>query len=103
MTYIIAILILGVLIIIHELGHMLVGRAMGVKVEEFSINIGPKLFSWQPKETLYSVRLIPLGGFCKFLGEEPDEKPDRPGARQLFAHQPGKAVIFLAAQPAMCF
>ena len=43
MTYIIAILILGVLIIVHELGHMLAGRAAGVKVEEFSINIGPKL------------------------------------------------------------
>lgn len=45
MTYIIAILILGVLIIVHELGHMLAGRAAGVKVEEFSINIGPKLLS----------------------------------------------------------
>ncbi|MFR4250458.1 MAG: M50 family metallopeptidase [Christensenellales bacterium] len=101
MTYIIAILILGVLIIIHELGHMLVGRAMGVKVEEFSINIGPKLFSWQPKETLYSVRLIPLGGFCKFLGEEPDEKSlTGPAPGSFYAIGPVKRLMIFLAGPA---
>ena len=66
MTYIIAILILGVLIIVHELGHMLAGRAAGVKVEEFSINIGPKLLSWKPRETQYTLRLILSGGFAVF-------------------------------------
>ena len=100
MTYIIAILILGVLIIIHELGHMLVGRAVGVKVEEFSINIGPKLLSWKPKETQYTLRLIPLGGFCRFLGEEPEEESlTGPVPGSFYSVGPWKRLMIFVAGP----
>ena len=67
MTYIIAILILGVLIIVHELGHMLAGRAAGVKVEEFSINIGPKLLSWKPKRNTIYIAANPSRGVLPFF------------------------------------
>ncbi len=69
----IAIVVLGILIMIHELGHFLVGRKMGIKVLSFSIGFGPKIISWKRGETDYAVRLIPLGGYCKFLGEDEDE------------------------------
>lgn len=100
MTYVIAILILGVLIIIHELGHMLMGRAMGVKVEEFSINIGPKLLAWKPKETQYTLRLIPLGGFCRFLGEEPEEDSlTGPAPGSFYSVGPWKRLMIFLAGP----
>ena len=66
-----AILIFGLLIFIHELGHFIVARLCGVKVLEFAIGMGPKLFSWKGKKrgTVYSLRLLPLGGFVNMLGE----------------------------------
>ncbi len=100
MTYIIALLILGLLIVIHELGHMLAGRAVGVTVEEFSINIGPKLLSWKPKETQYTLRLIPLGGFCRFLGEEPDEESlTGPVPGSFYSVGPWKRLLILVSGP----
>ena len=67
-----AILLLCLLIVVHELGHFIVGRLCGVGVAEFSVGFGPKLFGWRGKETDYSIRAIPLGGFCKFVGEDED-------------------------------
>ena len=100
LTYIIAILILGVLIIVHELGHMFAGRAAGVKVEEFSVNIGPKLLAWKPKETQYTLRLIPLGGFCRFLGEEPDEESlTGPVPGSFYSVGPWKRLLIFVAGP----
>lgn len=72
MYILIAILVLGLLILVHELGHFCVGRWCGIKVLEFSIGFGPKLLHWGKGETQYSLRLIPLGGFCRFLGEDED-------------------------------
>ncbi|NTW71696.1 MAG: RIP metalloprotease RseP [Eubacteriaceae bacterium] len=69
-TIFISIIIFGFLIIIHELGHFLAARLFGVKVLEFAIGMGPLLFSRQGEETLYSIRMIPLGGFCKMQGED---------------------------------
>ena len=57
----IAILILGVLIIVHELGHYTVGKLLKFRITEFGISFGPKLFSWGKKETKYSIRALPLG------------------------------------------
>lgn len=68
----IALLLLGVLIMIHEFGHFLAARAMGVRVNEFAIGMGPKVFKWRKGETLYSVRALPLGGFCAMEGEDED-------------------------------
>ncbi len=73
-----ALVLLGVLIMIHEFGHFLAARAMGVRVNEFAIGMGPKVFKWRKGETLYSVRALPLGGFCAMEGE--DEESPTPSA-----------------------
>ncbi len=70
MNILLAIISLSFLILIHELGHFVVARKAGVKVLEFSIFMGPKLFSWKRGETKYSLRAIPMGGFVKMEGEE---------------------------------
>lgn len=73
MIYILAaILIFGVLIAVHELGHFLAAKACGVRVNEFSIGMGPALWKKQKGETQYSLRLFPVGGFCAMEGEEED-------------------------------
>ncbi len=76
MTFILAIVLLGVLIFVHELGHFLFAKLMDVKVEKFSIGFGPVLVSKTVGETEYSLSAIPFGGFVKMLGEntEEDEK-----------------------------
>jgi regulator of sigma E protease len=74
-TIIIFLLILGLLIFVHELGHYVTARMVGVKVEEFGIGYPPRIFGIRRGETLYSLNIIPLGGFCKLLGEENPEEP----------------------------
>ena len=66
-----AVLIFGLLIFIHELGHFIVARLFGVKILEFAIGMGPKLISWKGKKsgTRYALRLFPIGGFVNMLGE----------------------------------
>ena len=61
---ILAILLFGLLIIVHELGHFTVAKLCGVKVEEFAVGMGPVLFQRQKGETMYSLRCVPFGGFC---------------------------------------
>ncbi len=94
MVYIlIAILIFGVLIGIHEWGHFIAAKACGVRVNEFSIGMGPLLAQKKKGETDYSLRLLPIGGYCAMEGE--DETSDDPRAlnRQGFWKQ---FVIFVA-------
>jgi regulator of sigma E protease len=67
-----AILIFGFLIFIHEFGHFITAKLCGVRVNEFAINMGPKLIHWHRGETEYSIRLIPIGGFCAMEGEDED-------------------------------
>ena len=79
MIYILAaILIFGVLIAVHELGHFLAAKACGVRVNEFSIGMGPLIWHKETAETQYSLRLLPIGGFCAMEGEEEDS--DDPAA-----------------------
>lgn len=81
------------LILIHELGHFIAAKAVGVRVNEFAIGFGPKILKFQGKSTLYSVRLLPLGGFCAMEGE--DEDSDDPNA---FNHKkPWQRFIITAA------
>ena len=68
-TVISFLLVLGVLVFIHEFGHYIVAKKTGIKVEEFALGFGPKLFSRKKDETVYSIRIIPLGGFCNMAGE----------------------------------
>lgn len=78
MYIIIAIIIFGVLIAIHEFGHFTAAKLCGVKVEEFAIGMGPALFKKQKGETVYALRILPIGGFCAMAGE--DEESDDPRA-----------------------
>lgn len=71
------IILLGTLIIIHEFGHFIVAKACGIKVLKFSIGFGPKLFKKQGKETEYSIRALPLGGFVQLEGEDEDSNDPR--------------------------
>lgn len=64
------ILILGIIVFVHEGGHFMFAKLFGVYVYEFAIGMGPKLFSFKKKETTYSIRLIPIGGFCQLAGED---------------------------------
>ena len=66
---------IALLIAVHEYGHFSIARRLGIKVEKFSIGFGPALFSWRSKdqEVLYVIAAIPLGGYVKMLGENPDE------------------------------
>jgi regulator of sigma E protease len=70
------IIVLGVLIFFHELGHFLVARFFGVGVEKFSLGFGPRLFGKTIGRTDYRISLIPLGGYVKMVGEEPDTEID---------------------------
>ena len=74
MTTIVAFLIvLGILIFIHEFGHFMVAKLLGVQVEKFSLGFGPKLVGFKRKETEYLISLLPLGGYVKLAGENPEE------------------------------
>ena len=75
--YLIAILLFLVLIVIHEFGHFIAAKAMGVRVNEFAVGFGPKLFSKQWGETKYALNLIPLGGYCAMEGEDEDSGDPR--------------------------
>lgn len=70
LTAILFILMLLILIIPHEFGHFIVAKLTGVKVNEFSVGMGPLLKKWQKGDTQYSVRLLPIGGYCAMEGEE---------------------------------
>ena len=99
MVIIIAILAFGVLIAVHELGHFFAAKAFGVKVEEFALGMGPTIFKKQGKETLYSLHLLPFGGFCAMEGE--DEEMDSP--RAFTSQKAWKRVVILCAGAFMNF
>jgi regulator of sigma E protease len=93
---IVFLLILGLLIFVHELGHFVTARMSGVKVLEFGMGYPPRLFGIKRGETLYSINAIPLGGFCKLLGEE-----DPSDARSLASKSALKRLIVLGSGSAM--
>ena len=64
-----AILGFSLIIIVHELGHFMLAKLNGIKVLEFSIGMGPKIYSYQGKETQYSIGLLPIGGYVNRSGE----------------------------------
>ena len=78
MTIIIALLLFGVIVLIHEFGHFILAKKNRVTVHEFAVGMGPKLFGVEKNGTLYSLRLLPIGGFCAMEGE--DEDSDKPGS-----------------------
>lgn len=68
-TFIVSLIVFGVIIFVHEFGHFILAKLSGIRVEEFSLGMGPKIVGHQKGETLYSLRALPLGGFCKMTGE----------------------------------
>ncbi len=97
---IIAVLVFGVLIATHELGHFATAKALGVKVNEFAVGMGPALFQKQRGETLYSLRALPIGGYCALEGED-DEGSEDP--RSFGRAAPWKKMVILAAGAGMNF
>lgn len=77
MSVLIAILIFSLIILVHEYGHFIAARKCGIMVEEFAMGMGPKIFSKKMGETVYSLRLFPVGGFCKMLGEDGEDSDER--------------------------
>ena len=96
-TIIFAVLFFSLIIFVHEFGHFAAARIFGVKVHEFALGMGPKVFAWKKGETRYSLRAIPVGGFCSMEGE--DCASDDEGS---FSRKPWYArLIILAAGAAM--
>ena len=95
------IVVLGVLIFVHELGHFLFAKLFKVKVLKFSLGFGPKLFSKVVGETEYLVSVFPLGGYVKMFGENPDERDDdtRENERSFAAKPVWKRFFIVLAGP----
>lgn len=99
MTLILFILILGIIVFIHELGHFFWAKLSGVYCYEFSLGFGPKLFSFKRKndETTYSIRLIPVGGYVAMAGEEVDDDEKVPKSKKLYNKPWYKKLIIVLA------
>ncbi len=92
--------VLGVLVFVHELGHFLVARWHGVRVLTFSLGFGPKLFSFRRGDTEYCLSLIPLGGYVKMAGENPEDNPQG-AADEFMSKSKWQRFQVLFAGPAM--
>lgn len=78
MSILIFIIIIGVLVFVHELGHFLVAKKSGIKVDEFAIGFPPKIWSFKKGDTTYAINAVPFGGYVKIFGEEiTDETTDK--------------------------
>ncbi|MBM7114781.1 RIP metalloprotease RseP [Archangium primigenium] len=94
------IILLGVLVTVHELGHFLVAKACGVKVLRFSVGFGPKLLGFTKGETEYQLALLPLGGYVKMAGDAPHEELEPGEAERGFLNAPPwKRALIVAAGP----
>lgn len=88
MSILLFILVLGVLIFVHELGHFLVAKKSGIRVDEFAIGFPPRIFSFTKKGTRYALNLIPFGGYVKIYGENPDDGADDKNAKDSMINKP---------------
>ncbi|SDB90197.1 RIP metalloprotease RseP [Shouchella lonarensis] len=71
--------IFSVIVFVHEWGHLYFAKKVGIMCHEFAIGMGPKLFSFERNDTVYTIRLLPIGGYVRMAGEEPEESRVRPG------------------------
>lgn len=92
---------LGVLVVIHELGHFLAAKRLGVKVERFSVGFGPIVASRRSGETEYALSAVPLGGYVKMLGEEDEVTDPAERARAFSSQSLGRRTAIVAAGPIM--
>ncbi|MFQ5580328.1 MAG: RIP metalloprotease RseP [Nitrospiria bacterium] len=94
------VLVLGILVFVHEFGHYIIARWCGVQVETFSLGFGPKIFSRQWGPTEYCVSAIPLGGFVRLLGDDPNEEvAPEDAARSFLAQKVSKRIAIVIAGP----
>ncbi len=99
MTILAAVVVLGVLIFVHELGHFLFAKRARVGVLKFSLGFGPKLLGYKRGETEYLISAVPLGGYVKMIGEDPtDDSPEAEDPERSFSRKPvgTRALIILA-------
>ena len=113
-SILLAILLLAILIVVHELGHFWAARLMGIEVTEFGVGFGPKLFGWKSRKhgTNYVIRAIPLGGYNAFFGDpdrmpedgkEPAEKPDPDDPRNWANQNVWRRMFVVVMGPMMNF
>lgn len=94
LTILAAIFVFGVLVTVHEFGHFITAKMTGMRVDEFAIGFGPKIYQQKDGETLYSLRAIPLGGYNKIAGMDPDDpaEPDSFKSKSI----PARMLVILA-------
>ncbi len=96
------IVLLGLLIFVHELGHFLAAKYYKVRVETFSLGFGPKLFKFVWGETVYCISALPLGGYVKMFGDEPGKEVSESERRVSYLHKPvGQRIVIVLAGPLM--
>ncbi len=102
MSYLLAFLGIAVLIVLHELGHLFAAKAVGMRVERFSLFFGPMIVRRTIGETEYGIGVIPLGGFAKITGMSPEEELPADVRPRAYCNQPvWKRVVVVAAGPAV--
>jgi len=92
--------VFGLLVLVHELGHFFTAKMVGMRVDEFGIGFGPKILSYKRGQTLYSLGIIPLGGFNKIAGMDPEEKQDE---QSFYAKSIPARMLVIAAGSVMNF
>lgn len=106
MIIVYAAVLLGILIFVHEVGHFLVAKMVGVKVLKFSLGFGPKIVGLTAGETEYRISAFPLGGYVKMLGEEPGEELPESEKHRAYNYQPvwkRFAIVFFGPLFNLCF
>src|ERR1700691_2576104 len=103
MSYLLAFLGFALLILLHEAGHFLAAKAVGMRVERFSLFFGPMFVKRQIGETEYGIGVLPLGGYVKITGMSPNEEFETPeiAARAYVNQPPWKRIVVIAAGPAV--
>ena len=95
-----AIIVLGILVFVHELGHFLLAKRLGIGVITFSLGFGPRLIGRKWGETQYQIAAVPLGGFVKLVGENPEEEVKEEDRHRSFSHAPiWKRAMIIGAGP----
>ena len=104
MNIILIILVFGVIVFFHEFGHFIVAKMNHITVTEFSIGMGPAIFSTKKKETKYSIRILPLGGYCLMAGEDGEAGDEEGEDENAFGNKPILArILVIAAGPVFNF
>jgi len=85
LTIVVFILVFSLIVFVHEIGHFVMAKRAGIKVEEFGLGFPPRIFSYKKGETVYSLNLFPIGGFVKIHGEDGKKKDDPDKERAFYS------------------